>query len=361
MTAGSVRRPAVLDRFAGCLLGGAVGDALGAAVEFDSWAGIRAEFGEAGIHSYAPAYGRCGSITDDTQMTLFTAEGLLRARNRFADRGLVNVPAVVHRAYERWLLTQVGDPGRVPWDPEFAGEPRSGWLIEQGFLHDRRAPGTTCLGALQGGYRLAAPDDPINNSKGCGGVMRVAPVGLAGGGAFDLGCRVAALTHGHPSGWLSAGAFAEMVSALRQGSSLAGAIDRGIARCVEHPQGDEVVAALHAAVSLAARQPLPTPRSVASLGAGWVAEEALAIAVYCALTAGDFRGGVVSAVNHSGDSDSTGSITGNLLGTHLGATAIDADLLDELEGRDVIEQVARDLYDAFDGTGSPDWERYPPW
>ncbi len=73
-----------------------------------------------------------------------------------------------------------------------------------------------------------------------------------------------------------------------------------------------------------------------------MAEEALAIAVYCALFAPTFRVGVLLAVNHGGDSDSTGAMAGNLLGTALGASAIDEDLLAGLEGRAVIEQVAAD-------------------
>ena len=68
------------DRYRGCLLGGAVGDALGAGVEFMSLDEIRGRYGPAGVTGYVPCYGRSGAITDDTQMTLFTAEGLLRAR-----------------------------------------------------------------------------------------------------------------------------------------------------------------------------------------------------------------------------------------------------------------------------------------
>jgi ADP-ribosylglycohydrolase len=90
-----------------------------------------------------------------------------------------------------------------------------------------------------------------------------------------------------------------------------------------------------------------------------VAEEALAIGVYCALTAPGFRSGVLLAVNHGGDSDSTGAICGNLLGASLGAGAIDADLLDGLEGRDVITQVADDLYDTFADGQEPSGQRYP--
>jgi ADP-ribosylglycohydrolase len=52
---------------------------------------------------------------------------------------------------------------------------------------------------------------------------------------------------------------------------------------------------------------------------------------------------VLHAVNHGGDSDSTGAICGNLLGASAGAEAIDHDLLAQLEGRDTVTQVTDDL------------------
>src|SRR5215203_2581226 len=55
---------ALLDQFQGCLLGGAVGDALGAPVEFMSLSAIRAQFGPRGVRDFVPAYGRVGAITD---------------------------------------------------------------------------------------------------------------------------------------------------------------------------------------------------------------------------------------------------------------------------------------------------------
>jgi ADP-ribosylglycohydrolase len=192
--------------------------------------------------------------------------------------------------------------------------------------------------------------------------MRVAPVGLVcGADSFDLGCRFAALTHGHPSGWMAAGALAAIVEAVTRGVDLGVAAQTAAERCREIAGGYEVAEALEAAVALSQACRRPSADDIESLGAGWVAEEALAISVYCALTATDFRDGVLNAVNHSGDSDSTGSITGNLLGTSLGVGDIDDGLLEPLEGREVIEQIADDLYDAFVGGREPDSERYPPW
>src|ERR1022692_4012337 len=180
------------DRFRGCLLGGAVGDALGAGIEFLSLAEIQDRFGPSGVTGYVPAYGPTGGITDDTQMTLFTAEGLIRARlHGGADPGDV---AWIWRGYQRWLTTQDGRPR--PAERGSAGD-AGGWLLTQSFLHAARAPGTTCLTALRSG-RAGSVRAPINDSKGCGGVMRVAPIGLAAADPFTLSCEAAALTHGHP-------------------------------------------------------------------------------------------------------------------------------------------------------------------
>jgi ADP-ribosylglycohydrolase len=350
--------PSLRERFTGCLLGGAVGDALGAPLEFLSRAEIDRRFGPGGISGYIPAYGRPGAITDDTQMTLFTAEGLVRACNRFADRGLCDVPGVLLRAYQRWLFTQEGREDAVPWDGTFSAGP-SGWLVGQEFLRSRRAPGNTCLSALRTGRR-GSIEERLNDSKGCGGVMRVAPVGLTTAtDPFALACEAAALTHGHPSGFLAAGALALMISRLCRGDTLEAAVAAARAQLAGEPEAGEVAGALDAAIA-AARQG-PDPDVLAGLGEGWVAEEALAMSVYCALVAGDFRSGVHLAVHHGGDSDSTGAITGNLLGAARGVAAIPDDLLAGLEGRDVIERVALDLHDHCVGDGPRDWERYPPW
>jgi ADP-ribosyl-[dinitrogen reductase] hydrolase len=333
------------DRYRGCLLGGGVGDALGAGIEFASLAEIRAEHGPVGVTGYVTAYSRTGAITDDTQMTLFTAEGLLRDRQ--LPPGRRNAPAAMWRAYQRWLLTQ--SPG--------TGVAADGWLAGQGFLQHRRSPGTTCMNALSAGQPglsgLAA-----NDSKGCGGVMRAAPAGLARGDAFKLGCQAAALTHGHPSGYLAAGALALMVADLISGRPLTLAVAHAVAVLRDHDGGEETAAAVDAAALTIGNGPLRDD-SLALIGEGWVAEEALAIAVHCALNARDFRSGVLRAVNHGGDSDSTGAICGNLLGASLGAGAIDADLLAGLEGADVITQVADDLYDVFADGQPPDARRYP--
>ncbi|MEZ5209461.1 MAG: ADP-ribosylglycohydrolase family protein [Acidimicrobiales bacterium] len=114
------------DRMRGCLLGGAVGDALGAQIEFADASSIAERFGPAGPAELGTTYGRAGAFTDDTQMTLFTVEGLLRADSRLRERGICDEVGVVLRAYFRWLHTQ-GE--RVPEAGRRTGRIVSGWLI----------------------------------------------------------------------------------------------------------------------------------------------------------------------------------------------------------------------------------------
>jgi ADP-ribosyl-[dinitrogen reductase] hydrolase len=345
------------DRFRGCLLGGAIGDALGAPIEFHSLSEIRATYGHGGIDKFTSAYGRAGAITDDTQMTLFTAEGLLRAQSRLIEKGITDPVTVIYLSYLRWLVTQ---GGRVRDDPDL-GSSRSGWLITNDVLHASRAPGMTCLSALRSGER-GSPDDRLNNSKGCGAIMRVAPIGLIGtalADPFALAADAGALTHGHPSGYLSGGAFASIISELVNGAQLRDAIDVARSELTRWDRHEETLEAINRATTAAADGAAPTAERVESLGAGWVGEEALAIGLYCALVASDGREGLRLAVNHSGDSDSTGSIAGNLLGTMYGVDALPGDLVDGVEARDLITQVADDLARAFLDGETPDLDRYP--
>ena len=230
------------------------------------------------------------------------------------------VGEVAWHAYLRWLETQ-GDVVQRRGIPD-----EDGWLLRMRDLHAVRGPGDTCLSALRKG-RMGTPEMPINESKGCGGVMRIAPAGFAPGQPFRIGCELAAITHGHPTGWLSAGYLAQLVHDVADGASL----DEGAVRALDvlrrHPGHEETAAAVEKALWLS-RAPRGTAADVESLGEGWVAEEALAIGLYAALAAESFEHGVLLAVNHSGDSDSTGAIAGSLLGVALGELAIPRRWLD---------------------------------
>jgi ADP-ribosylglycohydrolase len=226
-------------------------------------------------------------------------------------------------------------------------------------LYVRRSPGKSCLSAMESG-QIGRISTPINESRGCGGVTRVAPVGLLSAAlhegrslsiiareAFNLGCAASAITHGHPCGYLPAGAFASIIAQLIAGMPLEGAVQESISILRAEKGCDESVQALTSALKLgkALRGAGAKPSTVAMLGEGWRGEEALAIAVFCAIEAqGDFAKGVLLAVNHDGDSDSTAAIAGNLLGALLGASAIPKRWGARVEFGKILTEMARRLF-----------------
>ncbi|PAZ09951.1 ADP-ribosylglycohydrolase [Streptomyces sp. SA15] len=338
-------------RVRGCLLGGAIGDALGYPIEFSSLDRIRATHGDRGVTGFVPGGGGVvGRISDDTQMTLFTVEALVQAHAREREKGIGGGWALLLRwAYERWLETQT-KPGPEQAAPPESGAP-SGGLITEAWLYSRRAPGNACLSGVA---QMYAPDPWLEldgkpgqvnpDSKGCGTVMRSAPFGLCNpaDGAFAMAARGAQITHGHPTGYYAAGALAAIVANVVAGDSLEGSVLRALRVLERHPGHEETSNALRRAVDLAAAGS-PTAEKVETLGAGWVAEEALAIGVYCALAEPGVEEALLLSVNHSGDSDSTGSICGNLLGALHGDVGLPHAWVERVEGRDRIAALADDL------------------
>ncbi len=346
-------------RILGSMLGGAAGDALGAPLEFMRLSQIQKRYGQNGLDHYIEGAGDKGFITDDTQMTLFTAEGLLCSRQAgIMNGGRKTEIDLVFRSYQRWLLTQ---RQIINLPPEEAEQLDRGWLIKTGELFSIRAPGNTCLSALRSG-ECGHWDQPINNSKGCGGIMRVAPVGLLyytnPVQAFRSACQAAAITHGHPSGYLTAGCLASIIAFILQGLDLKTAIASTIEILKTWPEHMECLKAIEMALKLYETDDFSLEK-IQMLGEGWVGEETLSISIYCALIfQSDFKGGVRAAANHSGDCDSTGAVTGNILGALLGSDSIPTDWIDNLAEARVVEKLSGDILKVLAGdpeTMLPSW------
>lgn len=354
----------LIDRYRGCLIGGASGDALGYPVEFMSMNSIKSKYGKHGIVSYELNNG-IAEISDDTQMTLFTATGILIGITRAKMRGISAKPwDYIRYSYKDWYRTQTE---KYPLNGYHYS-----WLDDVPELFSRRAPGSTCINALASPNN-GTVENPINDSKGCGGVMRIAPIGLYFGRRYDIGvadyigAEVATLTHGHSLGYIPAAALTHIIALVTHHDC---SINEAVAD-MRHVIGqqyhddkyiDYFLNLTRDAVDLANDRKICDADAIKRLGEGWVAEEALAIAIFCSLRySNDFSKAIIAAVNHNGDSDSTGSITGNIIGAYLGLSGIPDKWISNLELKGIIMEIADDLFhdcqiSEYGKEKDPEWE-----
>ena len=337
----------IQDRVRGSLIGGAIGDALGYPVEFiGSLKGIQSKYGERGITrlNIEKKSGKA-VVSDDTQMTLFTANGLLNAKQKG-----ISMKYGICRAYVEWYLTQTG---------EKSSKFNDCWISSVPELNVRRAPGNTCMSSL---YAIFKGGEPYNSSKGCGGVMRIAPIPLYAAvdsrmeilDADRLAGDAAEITHQHPLGYIPAALMAHIIYRLALDeqptlSSLKHYIVEGMETLEKlYPENPNDVHYMQNLVKKAvncSENDAPDFKNIISLGEGWVGDEALAIALYCCLRHFDsFEDALIASVNHGGDSDSTGAVTGNILGAAVGYDAIPQYYKNDLEMHDFILHMADDLY-----------------
>ena len=364
-------REKVRDRIRGSLMAGAAGDALGYTVEFMSRSSILARYGAKGITEFELSSDGKALVSDDTQMTLFTANGMLMGVTRDAMRGVGGRPEdYVDGAYLDWYYTQTGKKKEM-----LTNDFHYTWLRDLPELAHNRAPGNTCLSACESLFR---GEKVHNNSKGCGGIMRVAPMALLmagywsrGKGFYDVvsmdeaGAKIAAVTHKHPLAFLPAAMLTHLIYRLIRmdenetktriaeiALETVGALDNIYKG--EYSEDKRYLAELtRKAVELAAGNDSDA-ENIRRLGEGWTGEEAWAIALYCAVRHVDsIEDAIIAAVNHDGDSDSTGAVCGNIMGAIYGYEAIkrqrlfcpkDKEIEQTLELSNIILAIADDLY-----------------
>lgn len=345
------------DKTRGSLLGGAIGDALGYPVEFMSYSQIKSKYGEKGITRFELDKNGVAEISDDTQMTLFTANGLLFGFTRAElDAALANPEDYIRDSYIEWWQIQTNNVDYTQW--------HYNWIRDIKELRAQRAPGNTCMQALQ---EISRHNEVNNQSKGCGGIMRIAPIPLfhnalnnckndfviQENSSAELSGEVAKITHKHPLGWLPAALLAYIIDKVIELSTItpyqfAKIINDGI-KCLEHLYPDQLyhIHKLQYLLEKAGRRAVSTlsdEEAIRQIGEGWVAEETLAIAVFCIMRyPNDFERAIIASVNHSGDSDSTGSVTGNIIGALLGDSAIPSYYKEHLELKWLVEELADDI------------------
>jgi len=306
-----------------------VGDAFGYAVEFTKRDDIFLKHGPHGLLAPVPDINGKYVVSDDTQMTMFTMEALT---DNIADSETIER---IRQAYMDWLTTQTSVPSEIH-------EPVGTLSIEQE-MNVQRHPGGTCLRSLMEGGR-GTLEEPRNNSKGCGAVMRTAPIAFSRALSHKAVVRRAidagVLTHGHPSGYLSAGALASILKSIYDhGYSLEAAVEAAIEHISAYEGHEEVVWYMGRAMSVYALETNIDGKPIE----GWTGEEALAMALFSVRTGDTFRDVMRIAANHDGDSDSTASIAGQIYGTIHGVTVIPNDWILNLDVYDVMAEELRDF------------------
>lgn len=313
------------DYFRGCLVGGAVGDAKG----------------------YNVREGDKDLISDNTQLTSFTVDALIWADQRAKRKGVYAYIPCLFYSYQKWYYTQTGSLADKSYEFILDGE-----ILKWEELYARRGEGTTTLNALGGSIhgKYGSLKNMINTSKGCGSVMRAAPIGMYfckdAQYAFQIGCDSAALTHGHIDAILSTGYFAYVISGILQGGKLNDVALSALAELKKNSKKEDCYETIKRGIMLASEDKDPV-EAMKEIGQGWTADEAMALAIYCSLKyENDYEQGVTVATSYDGNVDSIGSITGNILGANLGSLEVPYNWIKALELSELIMYGADRLLEA---------------
>lgn len=288
------------------LIAQALGDAFGYIVEFNDWKTIRAKYGDEGL-KYQPE-SLTLNASDDTQMTLFCLNALIEERIKAnkESRAIGDPTVKIYENYLAWLYTQNLD--KKPLKENF--------LLSFKELYKRQAPGNTCLSALMSN-KMGSIENPINDSKGCGTIMRTMPVAFyahSAEQAFEWGAKQGAITHGHPEGYLSSGVYSAIVYELIYNTrDIIKATQKASAYLDNYKHNQTMKNTINKTLWLLRDEPqMQNDTMTQALGQGWVAEEALSVAIYCAATSVSFAQVLEKSSNHSGDSDSTAMLAAGL-------------------------------------------------
>jgi ADP-ribosylglycohydrolase len=285
----------------------ALGDALGWPVEFRSLADIRARYGAHGIQEPPnPAL-----YTDDTQMTLALAEGLLDAG---PDAPVDALMSAVGKCFINWLHS-----------PD-----------------NNRAPGGTCIQGVEN-YEAGIPwrESGLVASKGSGTAMRAAAIGLLyqhdPARLREVAIASSLMTHRHPAALAASVGAATLVKLALDGTPVESYM-REVMSATDGLSDEFDLAILRVGHVLGWTDEIG---SLAHIGQGWVGEEAVALALYCVLRCpNDYVSAVRLAVNHGGDSDTVGCIVGGIMGARLGLDAIPADWRARCENAAYLDDLA---------------------
>ncbi len=327
----------------GCLLGLAVGDAMGYTVDEKSWQEICEDYGPNGLLGYDLANGGA-EVTSYTQIAAFAANGLLLGVNRGNPERYSRYIAM---SLKEWLKSQ---------QFRFETEKTHCWLAQVPEMRRRHCMDTRMLDAL-GRETLGAPEKPTFFSNTPGAITAAVAAGLLYGPDWmsqslvgRLGAEAVAFSHGDPETFLAGAVLAYAIAGILLDpekpldARFLQAAKGVVAQFGEdYSQAQSVYDKIQRAITLA-KDPELSPLAAISMLGCTTASECLAGAVYASVIHPvNFDEAVIVAVNHSGRSAAVGAITGAILGAKLGQEALPDFYLECLEAAPVLEELATDL------------------
>ena len=325
------------DKIRGCYWGLAIGDALGMPVEFKSIEAIRSNYGDDGI--LKPE--KNAIWTDDTEMTIALTKSLLRLGKveEIKDLNENTIGQTIAEEFINWL----DNPGYAP-----------------GITTTRSVNFLKVKGANK--WKLSG----ANNSKGCGTVMRAAPLGiwfansltpelLSINGPYhklllNVSTMQSEITHGHKAATAAALAGSYVIALVINGIPPEKMINPIETFCNHtHPDFETAMQRLKTSLSKRKDGTFETDlEALTYIGQGWVGEEAFAMALYCAIQyPTDLKSCLRVSVNHDGDSDSVACIAGSILGAFHGMSIIQKDWLDFLVEKERMETILSKVIEFF--------------
>lgn len=328
----------------GCLLGLAIGDAMGCAADKKSWEQISEDYGPNGLLGY-DMQSDYAEISSYTQLAAFVCNGLL-----------LNATRGQGDAHLRYITVALRDWAR---SQQFLAvtEKTSCWMAQVASMRRRACMDTRMVDTLLK-ETLGTPEEPVNTFEGPAGITTAVPIGLF----FDpvrmdaheigeLSVQTVAMLHGAPDAFLAGAVMAYAMAGIIQEPELP--VKQQFTQALDavrgqfgrqYPEGMQIVDSLmHKAFELAADGEI-TPLVAMTLLQCTTAAECLAGAVYaCMIHAGNFDEALIVAVNHTGRSAAVGALTGAIMGARIGKDALPSFYLESLEVEDVLMELNEDM------------------
>ncbi len=331
--------------FHNCILGGAIGDALGYPVRDLEYDTIINKYGKKGITTIEVDCDNRARITDNTQLTIFTMDALIRTYTKYylykkTGMGEINT----YTSYLRWQYTQ----GRKVPESRAIDFLNDNYLMNYQELKYERCAEKYTKEILCNDIKNSKLEG-INDNKGYLCLTKTAPVGLVfykdDNDAFEMAIKIAKITHGHPSAYISAGIFSVIIANLCRGKDLNESIQKALDIAKQHKESKQVIDKINFAYRLS-KDKYHYTEKLDDFGICENADDVLAATIYICLIFQDkdISDALLFSVNNNCLGNNIASVVGNILGLYNGLDIISTEWSKKIELYKLIKDISFDLY-----------------